>query len=381
MEKKHIKLTALLLLFALNPFSALAATLSVSPASGVHSVGEKFTVRTLVSSDVPFNAVSLSLLFPTSIFTLDSVSKTGSLLSFWVKEPTISRSEGTLKLEGVTPGGIKETTGMVVAVTLHAHSVGSGTVSFLSGQVLANDGEGTNITGDMTGANFTIVAAKPKPVITPGLTVTPEIVIEPEVTQPTPSLTPPEIMLGTKYGAQAVTGTSEYAKIQVLLTFVSPDGSKIFIMGNTEQDGTFTFVVPRSLKRGNYTVTARLIQEDGLNSKDSNSIALTVGGPFSDMSWETKLILFLLFLLILLIILYLIYHFRRDEKKRIAVKKEVEEAQNTVHESLDSLQKELMDRLHEKTADTDIKILTETSHDIERIEKKIEKEIGGIEMD
>ncbi|MCX6736209.1 MAG: cohesin domain-containing protein [Candidatus Parcubacteria bacterium] len=386
MEKKYLTLICAILLF-FGPISAFSATLNLSPETGSHGVGEKFTVRVLVSSDAPFNAVSLSLLFPPSVFTLDSVSKTGSLLSFWVKEPSISKSEGTLKLEGVTPGGIKETTGMVVAVTMHGNSPGSGTVSFLSGQILANDGEGTNITGDMVGAKYTIVEAKPKPVVTPELIITPplittpvpvEPVSAPEVQQLAPTLNSPEIMLGAKYGEDAITGSSEYSKIQVLMTFVATDGSKIFIMGNTEEDGTFTFVVPHSLRRGDYTVMARVIQKDGLNSKDSNAVALTVGNPFSDMSWQVKTLFFLIFLFISILMLYLNFHFRKDREKHIIIEKEVEEAKDAVHESLDSLQKDIMEHLHDTSPDTDVKILTETSHDIEHIEKKIEKEIENI---
>ncbi len=395
MRKKCLKFIFAFLFFS-APLSIFAATLNLSPETGSHAVGEKFTIRVLVSSDVPFNAVSLSLLFPPSVFTLDAVSKTGSLLSFWVKEPVISKSEGTLKLEGVTPGGIKETTGLVVAVTMHGNRAGSGTVSFLSGQILANDGEGTNITGDMVGAKYTIVEAKAKPAVTPELMITPPLIttptqapaapllkeapVQPEPEQPAPSLQTPEIVLGAKYGETAITGTTEYAKVQVLLTFVSSDGSKVFTMGNTEEDGTFTMIVPHSLKRGDYMVTARVIQSDGLNSKDSNAIALAIGNPFSDMSWQVKMLFFLIFLFLLTFMSYLNFHFRKDQEKRAAREKELKEAQDSVHESLDSLQKDIMQHLREKSSDTDVGILTETNHDIERIEKKIEKEIENIEV-
>ena len=401
MEKKYLKKLFLLIFFFLTcaPFSSFAATLSVSPASGTHEVGERFTVRVIAASADPFNAVSLSLLFPPSLFSLDSVSGTGSLISFWVKEPTISSVAGTVTLEGVTPGGIKQSSGTVVSVTLHGKSVGTDTVSFQSGQILANDGQGTDITGQMTGAKFTIISATPKvspttkvpttskipttpkvvstPTITPTLTVTPEIKPEIETRQPEPTLNAPEITLGEKYGAQAITGTSEYSKKQVLITFLSSEGAKIFITGNTDEDGSFTLVMPRSLKHGNYAVTARLLGEAGISGGDSNIIAVSVGNIFSDVGWEIEFIFFLLFILVLYLISRMILHVRDDRKKRLIIKEEAEDAEKILHETLDVLKQDMV--IRQQTGVTELEKITGMNNDIDRAEQKIEKEIAGID--
>jgi hypothetical protein len=378
MSQKYCKIVFFLLsLFCIigAPFFSWAATLRISPTSGTYEVGQKFTVRAIATSDIPFNAVSLSLLFPPSIFSIDSVSKSGSLLTFWVKEPTISSSAGTVSLEGVTPGGIKESTGTVIAITLHGTHVGSGNISFQSGQILANDGQGTDISGENTGAKFTVIPTKSK--IIPPATVQEE----PEMTppQPPPTLNAPEIALGEKYGAQAITGTSEYPKIQVLITFLSKEGAKIFIMGNTDKDGAFTLVVPRSLKRGEYTITARVIGEGGINSSDGNIILITVGNFFSDFSIEVRWALILLLLFILYIIARILLHLRKDKKTRLAINKEIVEAKYVIHDSLDILKEEITEHLQETTKTAKHKDIVSMNKNIGDVEKIIQKEINDID--
>lgn len=381
MEKTYLKILAFFF-FVGCPFFVSAATLIVSPASGTYEIGQRFTVRIIASSGAPFNAVSSSLLFSSPIFFVDSVSKAGSLLTFWVKEPVLSQNAGTISFEGVTPGGIKESTGTIVTATLHGTRVGSGTVSFQSGQVLANDGEGTDITGSLTGAKFTIIEAKPKPAATKQ-PAPPEPKTETkaeETPQPAPSLDAPEIMLGEKYGAPAIIGTSEYPNTQTLVTFISSEGAKIFIMGITDGDGTFTLLIPRSLKRGDYTVTARMIGEKGLSSKDGNAISIVVGSWFSDLSTEIRWAILLLLLILLYLIVRILFHIQKDREMRLAVKKEVTEAESAVHESLDALKEEIVEHLQEKTNITDHKRMAGINRDIGDVEKIIKKEIKDIEI-
>ena len=377
--KFHKIILFFLLTLVCVPIYSYAAILSISPSGGTYEVGQPFTVRAISTSDAPFNAVSLSLLFPSSMFYIDSVSKAGSLLTFWVKEPALTRSAGTLSLEGVTPGGIKELSGTIVSATLHGIKTGTGSVTFQSGQILANDGQGTDLMESTKGATYTIIAAKPKVITTPTLQVTPALPVIPEVPQPAPTLNPPEITLGSKYGAEAITGTSQYPEIQVLVTFLSRTGSKIFIMGNADEDGSFTLVVPQSLKRGDYVVTARVINENGLNSKDSNSISVSVGSIFSDLGWEIKFAFFLLILVILYLIWRIIQHLRDDWKRRIAIRREAREAEETLHKSMDMLKEDIRIKIQGNTGITDIEKLSLVSNEIDSLEQKIEKEIDDIE--
>ena len=148
--------TVLVFVFFLAPIFVSGATLSVTPSNGTFEVGDRVPVRVLVSGGESINAISSELNIPTSIFSIESVSKAGSALNFWVSEPFYSNSTGVVKFEGVTLGGFQGNTGTVVTIYLRAIKVGSGKINFVSGQVLANDGLGTNVTQGIFGANFTI---------------------------------------------------------------------------------------------------------------------------------------------------------------------------------------------------------------------------------
>ena len=381
MEKRYLKIILSLFAFIV-PFSAWAsASLSISPSSGTYHVGQTFTVSVKANSDAPFNAISLSLLFPPPIFSLVSVSSTDSILTFWVTEPTISKGDGTLTLEGVTPGGVKGLSGTVVRATVRANEVGTGSVSFHSGQVLANDGNGTDITGTMAGAKYTVIAAKPVTSTTPppAAPSTPSpISVTPQPEFPTtsatsvqlaPTLSPPEISLGSKYGAPAIIGSSQYPNAQVLLTFVSSEGSKVFITGNADSDGSFTLLVPSSLRSGAYSVTARMIKLDGTNSPDSNSISIFVGGIFSDLSWQMKWMFFLLLLAILYLIIRIMMHLRDDRTRRRAIRKEAREAESILHDTMDNLR----GNIKNEGGGVDV------TKEINDAEEKIKKEIEDID--
>src|SRR3989344_1537261 len=197
-----------LFLFIFLPVMAHAATLSLSPNAGSFEVGDRVSVRVVASSSTSLNAVSGTVSFPTSLFSVESVSKTGSIIDFWVTEPSVSKSSGTVKFEGVALGGFNGSSGTVATIHLRATKAGSAKLAFQSGQILANDGAGTDITGALTGASYTLVPATEKRVPVP------EEEIEPEITQPEPSLEAPEIMLGSRYGAPAIIGTSVHGKAQ-----------------------------------------------------------------------------------------------------------------------------------------------------------------------
>lgn len=157
----------LVFLLLATPSISSAASLSLSPSAGSYNVGDTIAVKVLVSSpSESANAVSGTLSFPYSIFTAESVLKSGSILNFWPSEPTISQSDGTATFEGVALSGYQGSTGVVVTVVLRTTRAGEGNISFKSGQILANDGKGTDITSGLIGAAFTVRTAPTQPVDT-----------------------------------------------------------------------------------------------------------------------------------------------------------------------------------------------------------------------
>lgn len=360
------------------PILVSAANLSISPAGGTFEVGDRVTIRIVASGDVPFNAISGDVLFPTSIFSIESVSKSTSVLNFWVTEPTFLKSIGSVRFEGVALGGFQGTTGTAVTVNLRATGVGSDKVYFRSGQILANDGEGTDITGDLIGANFSVKEATVKvPVREEPVPSAP--VVEIEVPQPKPTLKAPEIMTGTKYGEKSIVGLSEYPRSQVLVTFVALDGSKIFITGVADADGGFSLVIPKSLKRGSYSVSAVMIKEDKTNSQTSNLITIKVGNMFSDLGYDSWLLIIALIVLIIYLLLRIYFHLKKDKFRRKSVKHESDEAEKIAHKSFDIIREDIGNFENEKLSASERKALSGIKKDINEAEKTINKEIKDIE--
>lgn len=378
--KKFIKKSLPYLFLVSLLFSAhttFAANLSVSPVSATYQVGDKIILKVMVSSRVPINAVSGVLNIPTSLFTIESISKSGSVLNFWVTEPNFSKGAGLLSFEGVNLEGFPGGTKTVVTATLRAVSVGTGTLSFKSGQILANDGAGTDITDLLTGATFSVKEAIPKDT-TPK--VEPIPTLEPEMPQPSPTLKAPEIMLGTIYGAEAILGTSDYGKVQVLITFITEDGTKVFILGVADIDGSFNVLVPHSLKRGSYTVSSVIIKEDKTNSDISNVIILKIGNIVSDITWEIWVIILLLIISVLYLLLRIYFHFGKNRNSREFVNKhKLYETQEFINKSFNFLRDDVIDRTRGIVSSVERTNIEELKKDIDSTEKVITKEIKDIE--
>ncbi|MBI3075142.1 MAG: hypothetical protein HYY92_02965 [Parcubacteria group bacterium] len=163
-------------LAAMAPASAYAAELSFIPAQGSYKVGDAFPVSVVVSSaDKAMNAASGRVLFPPSKLEVTHISKGSSVLDLWIQEPSYSNSAGTIDFEGIAFNpGYQGVRGEILTVTFKVKSSGSIPVSFASGSVLANDGQGTDILTSLGSALFDIsggsavvppasVAPTPKP--------------------------------------------------------------------------------------------------------------------------------------------------------------------------------------------------------------------------
>lgn len=186
-----------------------AATLSFTNASA--AVGQTLSVSVLVSAQggESLNGVSARVEFPTDKLTLLSLSKAGSIITFWADEPSFSNSAGTASLEGIIPNpGYSGQGGRVITLVFQVKAPGKAIVSFGSASVLANDGRGTNILTSATPRSLTLSspmtsppepvtapAPVPKPVAAPAPEEpeAPEIVEEATTAPPVPEPAPPEV--------------------------------------------------------------------------------------------------------------------------------------------------------------------------------------------
>ncbi len=170
MEKIHKSVKNLLIagillfaIFVILPATAQAATLYFSPSSGTHAISATFTVSVYVSSaDQAMNAASGVISFPSDKLEVTSLSKSGSIFTLWVQEPSFSNSAGTVNFEGIVLNpGFTGSSGKSLSITFRTKDSGNAPLTFSSGSALANDGKGTNILTGMGDANFSIGVVQP----------------------------------------------------------------------------------------------------------------------------------------------------------------------------------------------------------------------------
>jgi hypothetical protein len=143
--------------------AAQAATLYFSPSSGSYTIGQTFPVAVYVSSaDQAMNAASGVVSFPQDKLEVVSLSKTGSIFTLWVQEPSFSNSAGTVNFEGIVLNpGFTGATGKIITVNFRAKTAGTALLNLSSGSVLANDGKGTNILSNLGNASFSLSRVAP----------------------------------------------------------------------------------------------------------------------------------------------------------------------------------------------------------------------------
>lgn len=156
--KQFLYVLGALTLFLL-PGNIFAADITLTPSVGQFDVGQSFTVDVYVTNNTQaINAVSGTLTFPTDTLSVRSISKDGTIIKLWPEEPSFSNTSGLVKFEGVILNpGFSGTRGKVISLSFSAKKVGNANVVFSSGQVLANDGQATNVVGSLGNGSYTVV--------------------------------------------------------------------------------------------------------------------------------------------------------------------------------------------------------------------------------
>lgn len=161
---KFLAIFVVVLIYGFSCTLVQAATLSVSPGTGVYTTGGTFTVRVNVNSaGKPINAAEGTLSFNPKQLSVVSANRNGSIFNLWVAEPSFSNSAGTVNFSGGLPSGYTGSSGNIMTVTFRAIGSGTAKINFANGSVLANDGQGTNVLTSMNGGTFTVQADAPTP--------------------------------------------------------------------------------------------------------------------------------------------------------------------------------------------------------------------------
>ena len=164
---KHWQQNILLLFLAVFfflPNEIFAASLSISPSTGVYTTGNTFSVRVVVNTaGQPINAAEGTINFNPKEVSVVSVDRSNSIFNLWVTEPKFSNTAGTINFSGGLPSGYTGSSGTVFTITFRTISAATARVSLTGGSVLANDGRGTNVLSGMNGGTYTIQAQSSTP--------------------------------------------------------------------------------------------------------------------------------------------------------------------------------------------------------------------------
>jgi len=160
--------------FTFTPYVASAATMSLTPGTQSIQVGNLATVRVAVNAGgTPINNAEATLDFPPDALQVVSVSKSGSVFSLWVEDPSYSNGAGTISFNGGLPTpGYLGSSGTVVSITFLTKKAGVASVQVRDAAVRANDGFGTDVLSGTSNAQVVITAA-PSEIIVPTPTPNP----------------------------------------------------------------------------------------------------------------------------------------------------------------------------------------------------------------
>ncbi len=323
-----------ILFFAQTSF---AAELKLSPSSGSYRVGDKINVKIVLSSSgQSANAVSGTLSFSKNVLTMNSISKTGSLVSLWAVEPSYSNTAGTANMEGVILNGYFGSSGTILTLSFRAKAIGDANIKFTSSSVLANDGEGTSIITGTGQANFSIDKAVEKVAPAPkiGPEPAPATPIVPVVTSVVVKVLTPVF---TDYSKDLKEGEFIVVKgladssvdVNIISDSVFSSTDKIAhdtVTIKSNDKGAFAYVSDRTTA-GIYMITAQAKNKDGVESDKSLPIKINVLSSeestslFSRITNTFSLIIPITALIILLILLllwswYKVLHYRESMQKK-----------------------------------------------------------------
>lgn len=176
-KKKLFTFFVIAFVFFAGAQSAHAATLGLTPSATHVTAGDIVNVTVYVNTaGKAINTSNATIQFPSNILQVMSLSKTSSIFSLWVEDPTFSNSAGTISFDGGVPNpGYTGSHGAVLTATFLAKKTGTATLLFSDASVRANDGLGTDILTGTTGTSFTVVSSTanttPQQPTTPALAV------------------------------------------------------------------------------------------------------------------------------------------------------------------------------------------------------------------
>lgn len=132
--------------------------LFVEPSQGIFKVGDEIVIAVKLKSEKDINAVEakVKIVEGEDIIEVTDISKSDSLISFWISEPTLSKEEGIIEFAGAVPNPGFRGEGKILSIKIKAKKPGEINIDLPFAAVLANDGKGTDILEKKIGVKYLI---------------------------------------------------------------------------------------------------------------------------------------------------------------------------------------------------------------------------------
>lgn len=121
----HQKFITLLvgLIFLLAPNQALAGLATFHPVENIAKQEKPFTTTLVLNTeDENINAIEGTLIVDSRLATGLQVSDSGSIVTYWVVQPTVDTSKNVVRFSGAIPGGYSGSSGILLSLIFQPYS-------------------------------------------------------------------------------------------------------------------------------------------------------------------------------------------------------------------------------------------------------------------
>ncbi len=271
------------LIFPSFIFAAGDANINLSSSLKTVTAGGRTTVEVYASSPTQsLNAISGNVVFPSNLLQIVEISRGGSIIDFWTEEPHAIGNR--IKFEGIVLNpGYSGGHGSIFKITFEGRSEGNARVYLSDGAVLANDGLGSNIAGNLGSTNILIKAGG----FLPGTIAT-----IPSTTRPLalPVITDYSHIVDAK-GFGYVKGKGEPGALtkivfkdvslksigEKFIEYIQTKKKKLDeVLVKNDANGAFEYTSPNNLVAGAYNATPFLVDESTNTEKPGLGVQLLV---------------------------------------------------------------------------------------------------------
>ncbi|MDD5099029.1 MAG: cohesin domain-containing protein [Candidatus Colwellbacteria bacterium] len=146
MFKKISVFIAMIIAATASAIFASAATFDFSSDSQDFNIGDELVADLRIDSQgVSINAAQGTIRFSPDVLEAQSADRSASVFNFWLQEPTIDNSRGTISFTAGSTSGFSGAALEVLKINFRVKGTGQSSISLSDGAVTASDGSGTNV--------------------------------------------------------------------------------------------------------------------------------------------------------------------------------------------------------------------------------------------